>query len=110
MRFRLGTIALAIAVVSIIAIPSAGAAPSVTQVVHEQTANGWFSFNEGPTGSVGTSDLVTGPGALPAGTGSVKLTVDSTGRASIGTNQFKGTRLDQLTGLSYSVFVPSAAG
>jgi hypothetical protein len=110
MRSRLGAVALAIAMASIIAIPSAGAAPSVTQVVHEQTANGWFSLNEGPTGSVGTSDLVVGPGALPSGTGSVKLTVDGTGRASIGTNQFKGTRLDQLTGLSYSVFVPNAAG
>jgi hypothetical protein len=77
-------------------------------VVRTQTVNGWFSFNEGPSGSVGTADLVQGP--AQAGTGSAKLVVDATGRASLGTNQFKGTRLDQITGLDFWVYVPSSAG
>jgi hypothetical protein len=109
MKTRLGVIALVVAMASFVAAAPVGAA-ATTQVVHAQTVNGWFGLNEGPSGSVGTSDLVNGPGALPAGSGSVKLTVDSTGRASIGSNQFHGTRLGQLTAANYWIYVTSNSG
>jgi hypothetical protein len=65
----------------------------------------WFGFNEGPTGSVASVTLVPGPATPPAGTGSAKLQVDSTGRASLGTNQFKGTLLSQVTDMDYWGYV-----
>lgn len=108
-RFYLGAAALACVATLLVGIQPAGAA-ATTQVVRAQTTGGWFSFNEGPTGSVGTANFVSGPGSLPAGSGSVQLTVDSTGRASIGTNQFAGLRLDQLTELSYWAYVPAVSG
>jgi hypothetical protein len=108
-KFRVGVAALVVAVAGLVGVDPAGAA-ATTQVVHAQTVGGWFSLNEGPGGSVGTANFVQGPGSLPAGSGSVQLTVDSAGRASIGTGQFAGLRLDQLTELSYWAYVPSAAG
>ncbi|HLI74028.1 MAG TPA: hypothetical protein VKU86_09135 [Acidimicrobiales bacterium] len=65
----------------------------------------WFGFNEGPGGSVGNVTLVPGPSTPPSGTGSAELQVDSTGRASLGTNAFKGTPLSQITGMDYWGFV-----
>jgi hypothetical protein len=106
---RVGVVALVIAAAGLVGIHPAGAA-ATTQVVRAQTVGGWFSLNEGPPGSVGTANFVQGPGSLPAGSGSAQLTVDSTGRASIGTTQFAGLRLDQLTELSYWAYVPSSAG
>jgi len=109
-KFRIGVVALvAMAFPALLGIGPVGAAAS-TDVVRAQTTAGWFGLNEGPSGSVGTVTFVQGPGSLPAGSGSVQLAVDATGRATIGSNQFKGTRFDALTGLTYWVYVPSAAG
>lgn len=105
-RRRQGLVALAIGVVAagMLAVP-AGAS---TTTVGALSVNGWFGINEGPSGSVGTTTLLSGPGTPPAGTGSAKLTVDSTGRASLGTNAYAGTKLSQISALSYATRAPSA--
>jgi hypothetical protein len=90
--------------VGVLAAP-AGAA---TTTVGALSVNGWFGGNEGPAGSSGTVSLVSGPGTPDAGTGSAKLTVDGTGRASLGTNGFKGTKLSQISALSYSTYATSS--
>lgn len=107
MRKRLGIVAVAIAAVGLLAVPPAGAA---TETVHALTVNGWFGFNEGPNGSVGTTQLVPGPGTPPAGTGSAKLTVDGTGRASLATNAYRGTKLSQITALNFWFYQTSSSG
>ena len=71
---------------------SGTAGATTTQSVHSLTVGNWFAVNEGPAGSVGSAELVTGPPTAPLGLGSAKLTVDSNGRASLGTLQFAGTR------------------
>ncbi len=91
-----------------------GAAPvqaaTMTQVVRTLTVNTWFGGNEGPGGSLGNASLVQGPDPAPAGVGSAALEVDSTGRASLGTNQFAGTRLDQINALDYWGYVAGSPG
>jgi len=111
-RHRIAKLAVAgVAALSLIGLPGASAhAAATTQVVRQFTTGTWFGFNEGPVGSVGTSTLTTGPGSLPAGAGSVAMTVDATGRASLGTNQFAGTKLSAMTGLTYWVYSPVTAG
>jgi hypothetical protein len=86
----------------------AAPAGASTTTVGSLSVNGWFGFNEGPTGSTGTTTLVSGPGTPPAGTGSAQLTVDSTGRASLATNAYAGTKLVDISALSYATRAPSA--
>ncbi len=107
MKRRLGIVAAAILAVALLGAPSAGAA---TQTVGALTVNGWFGFNEGPSGSVGTTQLISGPGAPPAGVGSAKMTVDGTGRASLGTNAYAGTKLSQISALSFWFLQTGASG
>jgi hypothetical protein len=94
-----------------VALVCAGAVPAVAattnESVHVLTVNTWFGGNEGPGGSVGSATLLPGPGTPPAGMGSAQLMVDSNGRASLGTNEFAGTRLDAITGLTYSAYTTS---
>jgi Calx-beta domain/Carboxypeptidase regulatory-like domain len=56
----------------------------------------------------GTGTFVTGPLTPPSGTGSARLTVDSTGGEIIAKNAFSGTRFDQITQLTYSTYQNSA--
>jgi hypothetical protein len=84
---------------------TSAAGASTTQVVRQLRVSSWFGFNEGPGGSVGNVTLVPGPSTPPAGTGSAKMQVDSTGRASLATNEFKGTPLSQITGINYWGYV-----
>jgi hypothetical protein len=107
MKQRIGIVALAIAALGLVMAPTAGA---TTENVGALTVNGWFGFNEGPNGSVGTTQLVPGPGTPPAGAGSAKLTVDSTGRASLGTNAYRGTKLSQITALNFWFYQATSAG
>lgn len=99
-----GVAAVVIAVSGVVGVESARAA-TTTQVVRSFSVNSWFGLNEGPGGSVGNVTLVRGPATPPAGTGSAQLQVDSTGRASLGTNEFKGVPLNQITGLDYWGYV-----
>ncbi len=79
-------------------------AVDTTTVVRPTAMNGWGFFSEGPVGSSQSGELVTGPATPPLGSGSAELSVDGTGRMSLGTLAFAGTRLDQLTELSYSAY------
>lgn len=72
-----------------------------TIVVTPDNANGWWFFQETPTGS-GT--FVYGPSTAPLGGGSAQLTVNNTGGVIFGTFAFVGTRLDAITSLAYRTF------
>jgi hypothetical protein len=78
-----------------------GDADSNSVLVTTANLNGWFFFNEGATGSGG---LELGPATPPLGAGSAFLTVDSTGRHSLGTQAYAGTPLNQITELRYSTY------
>lgn len=88
-----------------VAVTGSSVAGASTQTVKQLQLSNWFGFNEGPAGSVGNATLVPGPATPPSGTGSAKLQVDSTGRASLGTNAYKGTLLSQITGMDYWGYV-----
>ncbi len=100
-KIRIG-IAAALVALGITAAVPAGAA---TETIRQLDVNTWFGGNEGPGGSVGTVKLVPGPATPPLGQGSAQLTVDDTGRASLGTNEFRGTRLDAITLLDFWGYV-----
>lgn len=78
-----------------------GTSTPTTTVVNPASLQGWAFFNEGLNGS---GSFVTGPATAPLGNGSARLTVDSNGRQSFGTLAYAGTRLDQITQLSYSSY------
>lgn len=90
---------IAAALVAALAAPASAA----TQVVRSQSVTGWFGGNEGPGGSVGTVEFVPAAGA-PVGDGAALLSVDANGRASFGTNLYKGTRVDQILQLKFNAF------
>lgn len=98
--------ALSATVVALGAVP----AHAASKTVNSLSVDGWFGGNEGPSGSIGAVTFVPGPGTAALGTGSAQLTVDSDGRASFGTAAYKGTRLDNIAGLQYSVNVQSFGG
>ncbi|HVG38362.1 MAG TPA: hypothetical protein VM870_03680, partial [Pyrinomonadaceae bacterium] len=70
-----------------------GDADSTPVVVTNASLNGWFFFNEGANG---TGQFEVGPATPPLGGGSANLIVDGTGRESLGTQAYAGTRLDQI--------------
>jgi hypothetical protein len=94
---------LMLVVLLALAITPVAFADETTVVVSPSNMNGWAFLQEGPTGS-GT--LVDGPIAPPLGTGSVSLTVDSTGRYIIATQAHGGIRLADLITLKYSTYQP----
>ncbi len=96
---------IAIAVCMAITGSIVGAA-SNTVVVSNLNSNGWGFFEEVP---VGTGSFVDGPGNPPLGNGSAQLTVNSTGREILITQNHAGTRLDDITTLEYSTYRQSGA-
>lgn len=82
-----------------------GDSDSTAVLVLPSNLNGWFFFNEGANGSGGFEQGPATPTSTPPlGGGSANLVVDSTGRHSFGTQAYAGTRLDQITELSYYTF------
>jgi parallel beta-helix repeat protein len=88
-------------------------AGSGTVVVKPSAMNGWYfwnDFNDTFAGSPGA--LVSGPGAPPAGTGSVELGpltdngATAGGHSMIATDAYAGTPLADITALSYSTYQP----
>jgi hypothetical protein len=85
---------------------AASAAPkaptSGTVVVTPANLAGWRWMEE--DSAAGGGMLVTGPAVPPLGTGSARLAVDSTGRFILSNLAYAGTRLADITNLSYSSY------
>lgn len=78
--------------------------PTNTAVVVSPTnLQNWFFLNDNGTGTA-TGSLVSGIGTPPAGVGSARFEVDQLGGYVIGTLQYGGTRLDQITEMKYSTY------
>ena len=72
-----------------------------TVTVSPAALNGWEVA--APTAG-STVAFVTGPGKPPLGTGSVYVTTNSAGTFMLGTRDYAGTRLSQITRLSYYTY------
>ena len=74
-----------------------------TVIISPSHLDGWVFFSNGaPEGSI---QFVSGPGTAPLGTGSLALGVtDTLQRAILATGSFAGTRLEDLTALSFSTY------
>jgi hypothetical protein len=98
MKKSLGLLGASLSLAMAMAVaPSVQAVTIVT--VSPGDMQGWAFAQEVATGN---GALVSGPGTPPMGDGSAMLSVDNTGRELLLTNQFAGTRLDELTELRYS--------
>ena len=92
------------------------AASSTTLVVDGGHAHDWTFVQQGTCGAgdTGSQGFVTGPGTPPTGTGSLEMSVGSDGDSfqGLGTTGLDGTKLADLTKLSYSTYVstPSTGG
>jgi hypothetical protein len=85
----------------------AGSAVAGAQTYITPSTPGWTFAEETPVASGG---FVSGPGTPPSGSaGSYQLTVQQPGGGLFYTQQYAGTRLDQLAGLKYSTYVVSSA-
>ncbi len=71
---------------------------------------GWWFVEDAPSSGNASGSLVQGPGVPPYAVGSARLLLDGTvnGRMLLGSADYNGTRLDQLTALSYSSYRASA--
>jgi hypothetical protein len=80
---------------------------SFAQTYITPSTPGWIFSEEAPVASGG---FVNGPGTPPSGSaGSYQITVQQPGGGLFYTQQYAGTRLDQLAGLKYSTYVVSSA-
>jgi hypothetical protein len=77
------------------------ASAATTVKVAPADMQGWVFLQETPTGSGG---MVEGSSTAPLGTGSASLAVDSTGGYVLATLNHAGTRLADITALSYSTY------
>jgi hypothetical protein len=108
MKGKFGLVAVLV-LIATVAFGSEGAvgAAGTRVVVSPTDTHGWTFVTETPTG---TGALVNGPGSPPLGTGSVQLTVDSTGRE-IATSQTYpgiGARLTDMSALQYSTYTTAS--
>lgn len=87
-------------VVGAVALAAAQAAAAATIVVTPLNMQGWGFFDDNGNGGLGA--LVTGPGTPPLGAGSAQLAVTSSDQGyALGTGAYDGTRLQDITNLSY---------
>ncbi len=98
---RIFTIAILIVLLASQAQVSLALAEATVEPANMQ---GWGFAQESGTTGTGFGDFVPGPGTAPLGAGSARLVVDDNGRWLLFNNQFSGTRLDQLTALSYGTY------
>ncbi len=90
------------------AAPKAPAQPtSGTVVITPSNLGGWRWMEEDT--AAGGGMLVTGPATPPLGTGSARLAVDGTGRFILSNLAYAGTRLADITNLSYSSYSEGAS-
>jgi hypothetical protein len=84
------------------------ASASTTIVVNPAAMNGWAFQISGTA----TAQMVAGPASPPLGTGSAELAVgtDGDGGAQMRNANYTGTKLSDLTALSYSTYVSAFMG
>lgn len=82
--------------------PGGDQVTSGTIVVTPSSPAGWRWMEEDT--AAGSGMLVTGPTTPPLGTGSARLSVDSTGRFILSNQAYAGTRLVDITSLAYSTY------
>ena len=73
-------------------------------VVTPANQQGWVFFDDLPGTGTGTGSFEHGPGTPPLGVGSAFLQVDADGRHAFATAGYGGTRMDDVTTLSYSSY------
>jgi len=81
--------------------PTGHATTTTTIVVSPENMHGWSFVEENATG---TGALVAGPGTAPLGSGSANLSVNGTGGEYLGAPNHQGTRLADITELSYATY------
>ncbi len=92
-----------------LALATTGAAYAGTVVVSPSSMGDWAFLNSSPDG---VGEFVTGPGAPPLGVGSLHLSTGTHGdeRVELRNTSYAGTKLSDLTSLSYSTYVTSNNG
>ena len=75
-----------------------------TIVVSPANQQGWVFFDDLPGTGTGSGGFEIGPGTPPLGAGSAFLTVDAQGRHAFATAGYGGTRMDDVTTLSYGSY------
>ena len=102
MKRRAQTLPVTLAMVALLALLVAA---SGVVVVTPNHMDGWT------VDAIGTGNVtfVTGPGTPPVGKGSAQLTIGANGddHASLRNRLYSGTKLTDLTALSYSTYVHS---
>lgn len=87
--------------------PGGDQVTSGTILVTPSNLAGWRWMEEDT--AAGGGMLVTGPATPPLGTGSARLSVDSTGRFILSNLAYAGTRLADITSLAYSSYSEGAS-
>lgn len=112
-----GAVARGLACAIAVAVTAVGAANAAVVVVDPPQLlptpgpGGWWLVEESPSSSGNaTGALVSGPGTPPSRDGSVQMMLDAgpNGRMLLGTVDYNGTPLDDLTNLEYSTHRTSA--
>lgn len=86
------------------AIPIAAHAAAATVVVTPSNMQGWAFFDD--NGNGGSGSLVSGPATPPLGEGSAQLELTAANQGYVlGNGGYSGTRLADVTSLSYSTYV-----
>lgn len=81
---------------------TAGAAPNTT--VNQANPQGWAFFDD--NGNGGSGSFVNGPGTPPLGNGSAELDLTASNQGyALGYSGYGGTKLSNITKLSYSTYV-----
>jgi len=87
-----------------VALPLAAHAATSTVVVSPGNMQGWAFFDD--NGNGGSGSLVAGPGTPPLGMGSAQLSVNASNQGyALGGTSNGGTKLADLTAVSYSTYV-----
>ncbi len=114
LKVRWGIALLAIPLaLAMVATPTFAAG---TVIVYPGNMDGWsfhkFDGNFMPT-TAGTAEMVNGPATPPLGTGSAHLATApgaGDGSAQIGSSDYDGVKLSQITSLSYSTYMTANNG
>lgn len=101
----------------LIAVATGSSVHAATVVVTPSNLGDWTLHSTDSSGIVGTgtatADIVTGPATPPLGTGSAHLMTSAgagDGSAQLRNDAWAGTKLDDLTSLSYSTYITSWNG